>query len=110
MNKFTNHNVPGFVDAECYTAFYEGDVDKHLVRVDGSVAPVIEWDLKSEIPRYKSEAEIRVIRVTRIPETAEEIERLHLATLNARHYNIRLIVPKHRYNVLTRANIDGNDL
>lgn len=107
MNRFTKYNVPGSVDGHCYTAFYDGDVDDHMIRTDGTVAPVIEWDLRTEVPMYKDETQIRVIRVTRIPDTKEETRRLYLATVNARHYNIRLIVPKHKYSIMTRVNIDS---
>ena len=48
-----------------------------------------------------------IIKITKIPITKEEINKLYYATLSARHLNIRLILPKHKYPSKIKTNIDN---
>ena len=54
LNEFTNHNVPGSVDKECNTAFFEGTFSTKLIRLNGTLAPLEFWDLTTDIPHPKT--------------------------------------------------------
>jgi hypothetical protein len=119
MNNFTNHNIPGCVSGDCLTCFYDKTVSTKLLLKNGKYAIIEEWDLSGNIPHPKASPEelllnsfeddnyIKIIKITKIPITKEEIDKLYYATLNARHLNIRLILPKHKYPSKIKTNIDN---
>lgn len=96
MREFTNHNVPGCVGGDCFTVFYDGTVNTRLIRCDGTIAPVIEWNLADEVPRFKDDNDLTIVKVTAAV-TEGNMGKLYYAVTNARHLNIRLILPKMRY-------------
>lgn len=108
LNEFTNHNVPGSVGLDCFTTFYEGTVNEKLIRINGTEAPIVEWDLTTNIQKYNDDNDLAIIRVTTIPKNAEQFNKLRIATLNARHFNIRLILPKWNYPTYIGCNIDND--
>ena len=114
MYKFTNHYIPNCVGGDCFTTFYEDNVDTTLVRIDGSHAPIKEWDLEHDYmytvtdPLIDRDNMIEIIHVTKIAKTSSELKRLHYAVLNAKHLNIRLIVPRTKYPPNIRCNIDND--
>jgi hypothetical protein len=92
---FTNHNVPGCVDKPCYTAFYEDDVlDLVLDLPDGSRAAVISWNPNEDLPQVDR---VTILKVSEMPQGIEAWARLEDALVNARHRNIRLILPRGKY-------------
>ena len=120
MYEFTNHNVPGSVGEPCYTAFYEGTVSTKLQRQNGTYAPIEEWDLTTDIPnpkapdielffnKFANDNYIKIIKVTKYPKTPEQLIKLNHALRDARHLNIRLIIPKQHYPTILRMNIDND--
>ena len=119
MYKFTNEYVPNCVGCDCYTAFYEGNVDTKLIRRDGTLAPIKEWDLETDynypIDYIKDDPfgsiindnMIEIVIVTKIAKTPDELKRLKNAIINAKHVNIRLIIPQSNYMPTIRSNIDN---
>ena len=114
IHNFTNHNIPGCVDQPCFTCFYENTVSTKLLLENGEYAPIEEWDLTGTIPGIKCHKKninydnlIKIIKVTKIPSNKDEEEKLVYAVLNARHLNIRLIIPKYYYPVNIRTFIDN---
>jgi len=119
LYKFTNHNVPGSVETPCYSAFYEDSVSTKLIRKNNTYAPIEEWDLNGDIPtskapenelvfnQYANDNYIKIIKVTQIPKTPDQLLKLNNALRDARHLNIRLIIPKHDYPTIIKMNIDN---
>lgn len=104
MNCFSNYNIPGFVDQPCYTAFYSGDVDCNLILPDGSTAQVLQWNPDDPLPKVDK---VSILVVSHIPQSPESMDRLSDALSNARHLNIRLVLPRGRYPGSCRINIDS---
>ena len=120
MHKFTNHYVPNSVGKPCYTAFYEKTVSTELKRPNGTYAPIEEWDLTTDIPnpkapdielffnKFANDNYIKIIKVTQFPKTEKQLLKLNHALRDARHLNIRLIIPKEHYPIILRMNIDND--
>ena len=120
MHEFTNHNIPNSVGKPCYTAFYEGTVSTELKRPNGTYAPIEEWNLTTDIPnpkapdielffnQFANDNYIKIIKVTQYPKTEKQLLRLNHALRDARHLNIRLIIPKEHYPTILRMNIDND--
>jgi hypothetical protein len=83
------------------TSCYDGDVSLFLYRTNGEIAPIVDWDTHNEPPKYEDIVILRVIH----SDNPLCVKNLTNATMNARHYNIRLVLPKIRYCPSIRINI-----
>lgn len=101
---FSNLNIPSFVNERCITVCYDGDVSLFLYRTSGEIAPIVDWDTHNEAPKYDDVVILRVIHTDK----QLCIKNLLNAVLKARHYNIRLVLPKIYYCIKIRTNIYVN--
>ncbi len=106
LHKFTNHYTPW---KNCYTTFYENTVQTTLIRLDGTQAPILKWDLTKDFKfPIGGDNEIVIVHITKIPKNEKELYRFLHTLQYAQQLNIRLIVPRHHYNAIIRMNIDND--
>jgi hypothetical protein len=101
LMNFSNSNIPSFVNETYTTACYDGDVSLFLYRTNGEISPILDWDTHNDIPKYDDVVILRVIH----NDDPLCTKNLTNALASARHYNIRLVLPKRHYCPSIRENM-----